>query len=217
MKPLVERYLGGLPSIHRKETWKDVGPKNPTGIIEKTVARGTEPKSQTQIIYTGPFQFDPMHRVVLRAMGQILQMRLLETIREELGGTYSINANGGASKIPRPEYQFTIQFGSDPKRVEDLAKRVFEEIEKFKANGPTEKQLSDEKEALLREFETSSKQNGYLLTQIAGKYQLNEDVAGVWDAPELYKKIDAAAIQEAAKMYLNASNHVRVTLVPETK
>jgi zinc protease len=217
MKPLVERYLGGLPSIHRKETWKDVGAKNPTGIIEKTVEKGSEPKSQTALIFTGPFQFDPTHRIVLRAMSQILQMRLLETIREELGGTYSINANGGSTKIPHPEYQFTIQFGSDPKRVDDLVKRVFEEIEKFKANGPTEKQLADEKEALLREFETSSKQNAYLLTQIAGKYQLDEDVAGVWDAPELYKKIDAAAIQEAAKTYLNASNHVRVTLVPEKK
>ena len=217
MKPLVERYLGGLPSIHRKETWKDVGAKNPAGIIEKTVEKGSEPKSQTALIFTGPFQFDPTHRIVLRAMSQILQMRLLETIREELGGTYSISANGGSTKIPRPEYQFTIQFGSDPKRVDDLVKRVFEEIEKFKANGPTEKQLADEKEALLREFETSSKQNAYLLTQIAGKYQLDEDVAGVWDAPELYKKMDAAAIREAAKTYLNASNHVRVTLVPEKK
>ena len=43
---------------------------------------------------------------------------------------------------------------------------MFEEIEKFKAEGPTEKQLNDEKEALLREFETNSKQNGYLLNQI---------------------------------------------------
>jgi len=215
MKPLVERYLGGLPSIHRKETWIDVGVRPPTGVIEKKVQKGIEPKSQNAIVFTGPFEYDPMHRTVMRAMTQILQTRLLETIREELGGTYSINVGQSAQKNPKPEYSVTIQFGSDPQRVDDLIKRVFEEIEKFKSSGPTEKQTNDEKEALLRDFETSSKQNGFLLTNIAGKYQYGEDVAGIWEAPDMYRKLDAASIQQAAKTYLNTSNYVRVTLVPE--
>jgi zinc protease len=98
-----------------------------------------------------------------------------------------------------------------------LIKRVFEEIEKFKTNGPTEKQLNDEKEALIREFETSSKQNGYLLTQIQARYFNGEDPAGVWLVPEFYKKIDAATVQEAARLYLDTKNFVRVTLFPEKK
>ena len=215
MKPLVERYLGGLPSTGRKETWKDVGARLPSGVIERTVEKGIEPRSQTAIIFNGPFEYDPVHRTTLRAMTQILQMRLLETIREELGGTYSISVSPGTQKIPNAEYQIAIQFGSDPQRANDLAKRVLDEIEKFKAGGPTEKQVADEIAALVREFETSSKTNGFLLGQIAGKYQYGEDVAGVWDAPELYKKLDAASIQEAAKTYFNVSNMVKVTLVPE--
>jgi len=217
MKPLVERYLGGLPSIHRKETWKDVGVRPPVGVIEKTVEKGIEPKSQTAIVFTGPFEYDPSHRTTLRAMSHILQTRLLDSIREELGGTYTISVNGNGQKIPRQEYQVSIQFGGDPQRVDVLLKRVFEEIEKLKTNGPTEQEIADEKEALLREFETSSKQNGFLLGQIAGKYQIGEDVAGIWDAPELYKKIDAPSVQQAARTYLNTGNYVRVTLVPEKK
>ena len=217
LKPLVERYLGGLPSIGRKETWKDVGARPPVGVIEKTVEKGIEPKSQTAIIFTGPFEYDPEHRTTLRAMSHILQMRLLESIREELGGTYTISVNGNGQKIPRSEYQVAIQFGGDPQRVDMLVKRVFEEIEKLKSNPPSQSEVEDEKEALLREFETTSKQNGFLLTQIAGKYQAGEDVAGIWEAPELYKKIDAASIQQAAKTYLNTNNYVRVTLVPEKK
>jgi len=217
MKPLVERYLGGLPSIRRKENWKDVGARLPVGVVERKVEKGIEPKSTTAMVFSGPFEFDPMNRVVMRAMSRILQARLIESLREELGGTYGVSVNGGGQKIPRQEYQVSIQFGADPQRVEDLVKRVFEEIEKFKTNGPTEKQITDEREAMLREFETSSKQNGYLLGQIAGKYQYGEDVAGVWEAPELYKKLDVAAVQTAAKTYLNASNFVRVTLLPEKK
>ena len=138
-------------------------------------------------MFTGPFEYDEMHRVAIRAMAHMLQGNLLQAIREDLGGTYSITASPTLQRIPRPEYSFAIRFGCDPQRTDDLLKRVFQEIEQFKANGPTEQQVSDEKEALLREFETSSKQNNYLLGQIVQKYQNREDVAAVWEAPESYK------------------------------
>ena len=175
IKPLVERYLGGLPSTHRKETWKDVGAKTATGVIDKTVEKGIEPKSQAAIVFTGPFEWNQTQRIAIRAMAEILQTRLLELIREDLGGTYSITAGAGYNKLPTPDYSIRIQFGSDPARTEDLVGRVLKEIEDFKASGPTEKQLNDEKQALLRDFEANSKQNAYLLQQISLKYQYGED------------------------------------------
>ena len=217
MKPLVERYLGALPSIGRKETWKDVGVKTPTGIVEKKVEKGIEPKSRAAIVFSGPFVYAQPQRVALRAMSEILQNRLMEVIREELGGTYGISANYNYGKFPKQEYSITIQFGSSPNRTDDLIKRVFEEIEKFKTDGPTEKQLNDEKEALVREFETNSKLNGYLLNQIQARYYNGEDPAGVWLVPEFYKKLDAATVKEAAKLYLDTKNFIKVTLFPEKK
>jgi zinc protease len=217
MKPLVERYLGALPSLKRKESWKDIGVTLPTTIVEKRVEKGIEPKSRAAIVFSGPFVFDQQHRVAIRAMSEILQTRLLDLIREELGGTYSIVVPFNYSKYPKQEYSITIQFGCSPDRTEDLIKRVFGEIENFKEKGPTEKQLADEKEALLREFETNSKLNGYLLTQIQGRYYHHEDPAGIWLIPEFYQKLDAAMIQEAAKMYLNPKSYVKVTLFPEKK
>ena len=217
IKPLVERYLGALPSINRKETWKDVGARTAAGVIEKKVEKGIEPKSLNAIIFSGPFEHDQMHRVAIRAMAEVLQMRLRETIREELGGTYSIGASPSYQRIPNPEYSISIQFGCAPERADALIKRVFEEIEKLKANGPTEKQVTDEREALLRDFETSSKLNSYLLNQIALRYQSGEDPTALWSIPEYYKKIDGAMIQQAARTYLNTNNYIKVTLVPEKK
>jgi predicted Zn-dependent peptidase len=49
------------------------------------------------------------------------------------------------------------------------------------------------------------------------KYQDGDDVRSIWYAPELYKKLSAEMIQQAAKTYLNPSNHVQVTLHPEKK
>lgn len=217
IKPLVERYLGALPSLKRKETWKDVGVKTPTGVVEKRVEKGIEPKSMSAISFTGPFLYDQENRVAIIAMSEILQMRLLELIREELGGTYNVNVTADYDKYPRPVYSINIQFGSSPDRTDDLLKRMFEEIEKFKVEGPTPKQLADEKEALIREFETDSKQNHFLLSQIVYRFNHGEDPAGIWLLPEFYQKLDAAAIKEAAKKYLNKDSYVKVSLFPEKK
>jgi zinc protease len=217
IKPLIEKYLASLPSIRRKETWKDVGVRTPTDIVVKRVEKGVEPKSLTAIVFSGPFEYNVTNRTAIRAMTEILQRRLLETLREELGGTYSVSAAPSYEKFPNQTYSITVSFGSAPDRTEALIKRVFEEIESFKTNGPTEQQLKDQKETLLREFETSSKLNGYLLSQIASRYDLGEDVAGLWMIPDHYQKIDKATIQQAARTYLNSNRYVAVKLFPEKK
>lgn len=217
IKPLVERYLGALPSIQRKESWKDVRVQTPKSVVEKKVEKGIEPKSQSAIVFSGPFEFEQNNNVAFRAMTQVLETRLLERLREDLGGTYSITVSPDYQKIPRPEYSVSIQFGSDPQRTEELVKRVFQEIELLKTNGPTEKQLNDVKEALVREFETSSKQNNYLLSQISLRNQIGEGAESLWQLPERYKKLDAATIKETAKKYLNTNAVVKVMLFPEKK
>ena len=217
IQPLIEKYLGSLPSLKRNETWKDVGVKTPSDVVVKRVEKGVEPKSLSAIVFTGPFEYNQQNRIAIRAMSEILQRRLQETIREELSGTYGINANPSYSRIPNPEYSITINFGSSPDRTEALVKRVFDEIEKFKTEGPTDQQLTDERETLVRDFETNSKLNNWLVTQLSLRYENGEDPAGIWSFTDLFKKIDKAMIQDAAKKYLDSKRYVEVMLFPEKK
>ena len=98
-----------------------------------------------------------------------------------------------------------------------MIKRLFEEIEAFKTNGPTDQQLIDQRETLVRDFETNSKLNNYLVSQLSYRYESGEDPAALWLIPDLYKKIDKAAVQEAARTYLNTKRYVEVMLFPEKK
>jgi zinc protease len=217
IQPLIEKYLASLPSLKRKETWKDVGARTPNDVVVKRVEKGVEPKSLSAIVFSGPFEYNQQNRIAIRAMSEILQRRLQETIREELSGSYSVNANPSYSRIPNPEYAITIDFGSSPDRTEALVKRVFDEIEKFKNEGPTEQQLTDERETLIREFERNSKLNNWLVGQISFRYENGEDPAGIWSFADLYKKIDKAMVQDAAKKYLDTKRYVEVMLFPEKK
>ena len=215
MRPLVERYLASLPSSGRKETWKDIGLPGISSAVERRVSKGIEPQSQTQIVFKGPFQYDQNHRNAIRAMGIVLSTRLRNALREDLGGTYSISASPSYTKVPKEEYTVTIGFGSSPERADALAARVFAEIETFKTGGPTAAELNDAKEALKREFESGSSQNGYLLTQIASRYQIGESVEDFFRLNDTFDRLTIADIKSAAEAYLPKDRYVKVVLVPE--
>jgi zinc protease len=217
MKPLVEQYLGALPSTHGHQTWKDVGITPPRGVVKKTVTSGIEPKSQAAIVFTGLFIDDAAHRVAMSALGNVLQGRLRDRLRESLGGTYSVSVSPGSTKVPEPRYSLTIGFGCNPDRTDELVTAVFNEIDILRMNGPSEKQVTDVREQLLRDYETNMKQNGYLLAQIAQKYLYREDLKEIFDMPAAYRSLSPSAIRDAARTYLTPGNYVQVTLVPEKK
>jgi zinc protease len=217
MKPLVERYLGSLPTLHSHESAKDVGIHPPAGIVEKQVRRGLDPKSQVSIVFTGPFENDEMHRVIARAMAETLSGNLHRTLREELGGTYGVSVEPRFSSRPTAEYRVAINFGCDPARTASLVKTAFELIEEFKNTGPSDGQVADERSALVRDFETSSQRNRYLLDRLLFKYEYGEDVNDVFNMRQYYDRLTPSMLRDAARTYLNPNRYVEVTLLPEAR
>jgi zinc protease len=215
--PLVERYLGSLPSLHRQETARDIGMHPPTGVVEKQLRRGIEPKSRVSIAFTGPFQNDEAHRVLVRAMAETLSGNLQSTLREELGGTYGVSVEPHFTNRPTAEYRLTISFGCDPTRTESLVKTAFQLIEQFKTTGPSEGQFADERRALVRDFETNSQRNRYLLDRMLFKYEYHEDVDDVFNMRRFYDRLTAPMLREAAQTYLDPNRYVKVTLLPEAR
>jgi zinc protease len=216
IKPLVETYIASLPAAGTKETWRDLGIAPPATVIEKTIQQGIAPKSQVAIVFSGPFQYDPQHRLALRTMTMLLQSRLFDTIRQELGGTYSITASPDATRAPRPEYTVRIEWTCDPARTDALVRRVFQEIDFVKGTRLGEGQMARVRDTLVREFEQNSQDNRYLLQQISQAYEDGDasDLAAVLDVPGQIRALTGDAIQRAAQTYLDTSKYVKVTLMP---
>ena len=83
IKPLLAQYLGGLPSLKRVETAKDLGIKAPAGVVKKTVYKGTEPKSTVRLVFTGDYTYNEENNTLLDALGEVLQIKLIERLRED--------------------------------------------------------------------------------------------------------------------------------------
>ena len=115
MKPLVERYLGSLPALRRNEAPKDVGMRPPAGVVQRQVKSGIAPRSQVSIVFSGAFENDEMHRVIVRTMGDTLAGNLQRTLREDLGGTYGVSVVTSFTKLPvrgvSPDDQFRLRPG----------------------------------------------------------------------------------------------------------
>ena len=217
LKPFVEKYLASLPSISRKETWRDTGGAPPKGVVQREVHKGTEPKANTIFYFTGPCVYKPENRFAMRALNTLVQMRLNETLREKLGGTYSPNVGGGCSNEPRQEYTIQIQFGSSPENVEPLTKATFALLDSLKATPPSQADVDKVKEQILRGREVETHQNNYWLGNILARDEAGEDLTGLTSKyDEMVKALTAAQLQQAARQYFNTANYARFVLLPET-
>ncbi len=92
---------------------------------------------------------------------------------------------------------------------------MFRVIDQFRELGPSRSQVSDVRSALVRDLETNSRDNSYLLNQLAYKYQYGEDPAEAFNLEKFYDQITPAAIQKAAQLYLDPKRYVKVILTPE--
>ncbi|MEO5509179.1 MAG: insulinase family protein [Longimicrobiales bacterium] len=215
-KPLVERFIGSLPALNRNEKWKDNGSSYPTGVIEKVVRKGKEPKAETLIMFTGPFVSTPQSRFEMRALMELAQMRATETLREQLGGTYSPSVEGSGQRVPKPTYSISFSYSSSPENVEKLTQSVFSIIAAMKAAPPTDGELTRVKEQIIRSREVDLKTNRFWLSNISARIDAGEDLAGLLGPyDEMVQKLTGAQLQAAAKQYFNIKNYARFLLLPE--
>ncbi len=215
VKPQIAKWLGSLPSTGRKETWRDTRIRPPTGVVERVVKKGLEPKARTAIIFTGPFEYTRENRYHLTALSELLNIKLREALRENLGGTYGVSVGASASREPIPAYSFSLGFGSAPERLEALTAAALAQIDSVKRTGATPDYLTKVKQAALRARETALKQNNYWLSQISSFDQSGWPLATIPDGDKLIMALTSADLQRAASKYLRTDNYVRVSLYPE--
>jgi zinc protease len=217
IKPQVEAWLGGLPSTGRKETWQDVGVQPPGGVVEVKVERGLEPKSRVQIVFTGDAQFSRESRHGIKALSDLLEVRLREVLREDMGAIYGVEVSGGIDKRPRQRYTFTISFGCAPESVQPLVRAVFKEIESIQEKGASESYVDQVRESQRRERETDSKTNEFWLSALESYEVEGLDLRLLPRFEELLQRVTSESLRDSARRYLNEKRYVIGVLDPAPK
>ena len=109
----------------------------------------------------------------------------------------------------------TVQFGSSPENADRLANVVMAELEKLRAEGPTDAEVQSIKETEKRELETSVKQNGYWLNSLQAMHLLERDPRRILQRMERAESLSKGNIHAAVQKYFPTDRYAVVTLLPE--
>ncbi len=218
IKPLLETYLGSLPALNRKETFRDLGIRPPSGMVQETFEKGADPKSQVLISFTGTFK-NKEERYLMRSLAEVLTIKLIENLREEKGGVYGTRANASTSIFPYQNYNMSVNFTCAPENVQELMAAVYEEIEKIQKNGPLAEDLNKVKEAQRKDVEKNEKENRFWLNGLRTAYYEGSSVENLTANAQMQRidKLSAKSLQKTAKKYLKKDKHITLVMNPEEK
>ncbi|WCT12030.1 M16 family metallopeptidase [Mucilaginibacter jinjuensis] len=215
IKPLLEQYLGGLPSTNSHETFKDLGIRAPEGLVTKTVHKGIGDKSVVQLVFSGNYDYNESNNLQVDALEEVLNIKLIERLREKESGVYSPRVSAAYSKIPVGRYNFTVSFSCAPVNVDKLIAATMEEIAKIKSDGAqkvdVEKFAAEEK----RSTEVQLKENSFWIGHLSGSSETGTNPDLVLDHIKNLDQVTPQTVKDAANKYLSGTNLIKLILYPE--
>ena len=213
---LAQTYLGTLPVTDREESWKNINVQTPDGTVVKTVHKGEEPQSRVNITFNGSYSASRETLHHMESLEMLLDIVLFEELREERGGIYGASVNATAIQRPQERFTFSIAFGCDPERVEELTSAVFETIEEIQRDGISEDYIARVQEQQRQARTVDLEENGFWVSRLRSAYyqdSLSEPL-DILRYNELVDNLTAKDMQQAVSNWLT-DRYVQVTLFPE--
>lgn len=215
LKPLLCQYIATLPSNNTKETIGTYEPKLVDG--KKTYVfhkKQTTPTAITTIVIKGKMEYNNRNELLMDAIGQLLRIVYTEKVREDKGGTYSVQVSGNLQHHPNDEALLRIAFQTDPQKYNDLIPIVYKELEKMATEGPSQQDLDKVKAYELKVYNQVLRMNNYW------EYVLYTDLYNGIDVDTDFRYIvenmTCDDIRTTLRNLLNQNNCIEVTMTQPT-
>ena len=215
LRPLLCQYIATLPSNNAKETIGTYEPKlvdgKKTYIFHK---KQTTPTAITTIVIKGKMEYNNRNELLMDAIGQLLRIVYTEKVREDKGGTYSVQASGNLQHHPDDEALLRIAFQTDPQKYNSLIPIVYKELEKMATEGPSQQDLDKVKAYELKVYNQVLRMNNYW------EYVLYTDLYNGIDVDTDFRYIvenmTCDDIRTTLRNLLNQNNCIEVTMTQPT-
>jgi zinc protease len=215
LKPLLEKYIASLPATSKKFHYVDNKLRPVSGKEEVKVYKGKEPKALIVSFYSGEVPYSDALELKAQAISGILNIRIVEELREKIQGIYGGSIPVQFEKLPYSHYSFILQLPCGPEKADTLLKAANAEIQSIIKNGPSKENLDKVKKQWKEQHKTDIKENGTWIAEL-------QDFYFEGNSPDYFinynKYVDALTpqdIQAAAKLLLSTKNVVTGIMLPE--
>ncbi len=214
-KPLIESYLGSLPGTAKEIKFNDVGLRPVKGLVEAYVNKGAAKQSRVTIIFSGESKYSLDESLKLDALTEVLNIKIIETLREQMSGIYGGGMRGSLINRPYNNYNITIGFPCGPENVDKLTTALFKILNDAIEKGIEQKDLDKVKETLKKQNQDRLTRNEFWLDALSKAFIEKDDPT--WHL-EYTQKVDALTtneLQQLAKKYFDMKNYIKAVLNPE--
>ena len=218
IKPMVEQYIGGLPSGNYKKGFEYEGPVKGNAVKDILMFAGAAPKSTVNLFYQSKkvnYQYPDI--LIQELLQEVLKVKLRLNLREENSGVYGVGVSISSTSIPSPLIRSRISFSCAPESAEFLVKQARLEVEKI-ANNP-DYFLSDFSNIKIQQIATYKKQadkNLFWSSELRNHFYYGfKDFSYFNDYENMIHKITPAMVAAYAKEYLIETPGIKAVLMPE--
>ena len=216
IRPLIEQYIASLPSTGAQpEEFKDVLTAPEGEVVNHFKVKTESPKATAFEFWRAQMPYTLENAVKIDAVGQILAMIYLKTIREEESAAYSCGASGSFSlSSHQPFVQLQAYCPMNPDK-EEIAVRLLHEGIANMSKAVDADQLTKVKEYMLKQIDVDAKTNGYWINAITTFKDYALDV--YTDYKKTVEALTADSVRDFLNTLLKSGHHVEVVMTPEAK
>ena len=200
LKPLLEKYIASIPTTNSKESFKDIKAQWKSKRVDEDIYMKMEdPKTNVNIAFKAKEKYTPANLVAARALGDILQLRLTERLREDEGGVYSPSVWARLLKEPKSQVYLSTTFDCNPNLAEKLIKIVHEELGKIAKGNILTVDLEKIRTNFLKEREQAKNNNSYDMNLLTVFYRDGYNMNEAKNFEQIVKNLSKKEIKKIAK------------------
>jgi zinc protease len=217
IKPLIEKYIASLPVTGKKFSFTDNKVRPVEGKRTLNVNKGKEDQSLILAFYTGETAFNEDIELKAQALSEVLNIRIIEELREKIQGIYGGGTYAELEKYPYNNYSFVVQLPCGPQKVDTLLKAIKTEFSAMVSKGPDTSYVNKVKKQWLEQHKLNMKENGVWVEKLL-QYKLQGGDPDRFIHYEKYvNKLTPGDVQQAAKLVLNGNEFLAIQMPENTK
>lgn len=216
LKPLLETYVASLPTKMTTESYKVNGAEWVSNNIDEDIYLTMEdPKATVNIAYKKEMPFSNENGIFIDALGDILQLRILETVRESEGGAYSPRASASFFREPKSQAYVSVSFDCNPDLADKMVEIVQAELQKMAKGMINENDLNKTRTNFIKEREQSKDKNAYDMQLLMAFYRYGDNMNDPKNFEDIVNNMSKEDIQQMAKQVLIGGKSYEVVFKPK--
>lgn len=209
----LKKFVASLPSKKESNTVKPLDLNIPKDIVKKDIIKGVDKKATVTLIFPYNSQYGYFEKTLYNGFSQILDIALIEEIREKIGGVYSISSKTLLSPNYYGENKMIIAYSCDTSRVDEIKDAVFKTLDNLLYKDIDNKKINSIVKNYELSYNTEVKENYFWFNYLYQDITVpNYKIA----TPTEYKTLmNRENLWKVNREAINLNNYIDVTLIPE--